>query len=80
METHILQSLQCDLHLLTFLFQSQDGIDYGLTWVHGPVKLMVHISPEPSKEKYAQAISFVVFFLFFFNFEDKTEMRTTILT
>lgn len=64
METHILQSLQCALHLLTFLFQSQDGIDYGLTWVHGPIKLMVHVSPEPSKEKYAQAISFVVCFFF----------------
>lgn len=48
METHIFQSLQCALRLLTFLFQSQDGIDYRLTWVHGPIKLMVHVSPEPS--------------------------------
>lgn len=51
METHILQSLQCARRLLAFLFQSQDGIDYRLTWVHGPVKLMVHGSPEPSKGK-----------------------------
>lgn len=65
METHILQSLQCALCLLTFLFQIQDGIDYRLTWVHGPIKLMVHVSPEPSKEKHTQALAFGGFFVFF---------------
>lgn len=57
MKTHILQGLQCAFRILTFLFQGKDGIDYRLTWVHGPIKLMVHVSPEPSMEKRTQALA-----------------------
>lgn len=47
--THILKCVQRALGLLAFLLQSQDGVEDGLTWVHGPIKLMVHVPPEPAK-------------------------------
>lgn len=44
--THALQRLQCGLGLAAALPQGQDGLEDGLTRVHGPVKLVVHVPPE----------------------------------
>lgn len=45
--THLLQSLQSALCLAVVLSHSQNGFEDRLTRVHRPVKLVVHVPPEP---------------------------------
>lgn len=47
--------------------------------MHGPIKLMVHVSPEPSKDKDTQALGLLCKRYFFYKFKDK-EVKSTILT
>lgn len=44
---HSLKCFQCALCFATVLPQGQNGFEDGLSRVHGPVKLVVHIPPEP---------------------------------
>lgn len=46
---HGLQGLQRALYITAVLFQSHEGFEDGLPWMHGPIKLVVHAPPEPVK-------------------------------
>lgn len=46
---HGLQGLQGALHVTAVLLQSHEGLEDRLPRVHGPVKLVVHAPPEPTK-------------------------------
>lgn len=45
--THILQCSQYALCLAAILLVCKNAFYNRLTWMHGSIKLMVHVSPEP---------------------------------
>lgn len=48
---HILQRSQGALCLAAVLSHSQNVFQDRLTWVHGPIELVVHAPPEPWKHR-----------------------------